>query len=162
MKKLLPYLLIVAGLLVFYWYRYRHAPSLDLVKIEVTDPGTGKKVLLDESIGSNSVVHFYASWCGPCIREMKMIAAEYDNISAHGWQVICITDDDAATIELMKKTMPPQVQFYQVPSLSDLGIHSLPVTYFTDNDGQIVKKQVEPVDWQNEEFLSGVSKLLNK
>ena len=112
--------------------------------------------MLKEKITSPTVIHFYASWCGPCLYEMKMIAQEYEHITSAGFKVICITDDGDAKMEKMKSIMPEGIEFYNIGSLQDINIYTIPTTYFVAGNGEIAKKQVEAFDWSDSEELSSI------
>lgn len=151
-KKNLPYILI-AGLLVgFYFWRYRIPPKLDISEMKLANT-SGEQIFLKDLIQDSTVVHFYASWCGPCIHEMKEIRDEYADLKKSGIKFIVITDDNPATIKEMAARMPEDLDIYHIPSLQDAGIYTLPTTYFIHKN-EMTHKQVDMIQWTDKQKLN--------
>jgi len=90
-------LILFAGIAVFYYLRYKRAPNITSEEI-VMQNSAGQQVNLSDELSGNTVVHFYATWCGPCMAEMRTIKSNYAALSAKGLQFIFITDDSADKI----------------------------------------------------------------
>lgn len=146
-KRYIPYLVIMAGLIFFYYYRYRRVPDMEFSSLQVTQQD-GTKVPLGNILGEKTVIHFYASWCGPCIREMKEIKEEWAHLESENIQFIFITDDPEDRIAPFRIQMPQDVLFLQIPSLQDAGIYTIPTSYFLKNK-TITTKHVDPMSWKN-------------
>lgn len=147
MKKYLPFLIIILGIAGFYYYRYKRAPDLSFSNTEIVT-SDGKKTTITSQLTEFSVIHFYASWCGPCIGELNSISKNADMLKSLGIQIICITDDPDDKILRVKEKMPPEIQFYRINNLNDAGIFTLPTTYFLV-DGEVIEKQVDVFDWND-------------
>ncbi len=116
----------------------------------------GNNVSLSQRISGPTVVHFYASWCGPCLAEMRELAELIPNTDLKNFNYIFVTDDTVEKIEAIKTRMPAQIEFYRVNSLRDLNIYTLPTTYFINTKGVVVKEQVNPCDWANSKFQEDI------
>lgn len=158
MKKLIPYLIIGVALLAFYWYRYKRAPSLELHSIEVVDVNGDRHYLSDVMNGVN-VVHFYATWCGPCMRELRTIKNNINQIDSNRISMICLTDDTPDQIALMRQQMPEQIRFYRVSSLKEIGIYTIPATYFINSKKEIAESRVEACQWEDITFLQHIKEI---
>ena len=158
MKKLIPYLIIAILLVGFYYYRYKRAPDLTIEAISVVDSSGASHSLTDVS-KSASVIHFYASWCGPCMREMRILEKEYSNLLSKGIRIICVTDDSWEKIETLRSQMPTELEFYQITSLKDINVYTIPATFFINSNGQIVKKQLDVCAWEDPIYVEEIIKI---
>lgn len=58
----------------------------------------GETFHLKDSLEKGPVlINFWATWCGPCLREMKKIKPIYNRYKAKGFQVVSISIDDEKT-----------------------------------------------------------------
>jgi AhpC/TSA family len=72
LERLLWIALIGFGL--FYYFRYQTVTEIETADIQVID-SNGSNVSLNQLIGDKpTVVHFYASWCGPCLKELPALS----------------------------------------------------------------------------------------
>lgn len=116
----------------------------------------GKTVLLSQYIGHGhySLIDFWASWCGPCIKEMPTIKAAYDRYHASkGFEVVGVSFDDNANHwrEAIKK------HGLAWPQMSDLkgqcgiardvyGIGAIPANVLVSPEGVIVANDLRGED----------------
>lgn len=142
-------LLLIGGLIALFFYnKYRVAPDLKLEQLQVTD-SEGKAVKLDAWKGKKLVISFYASWCGNCLDEMEVIN-KIKNTELQDVEIVCITDESLEKLNSFKnrKGYPFTFLKLNVP-FSEIGIHSIPVTYIVNRNFQIAKEQVGYIHWDN-------------
>jgi|JI10StandDraft_1071094.scaffolds.fasta_scaffold80138_4 thiol-disulfide isomerase/thioredoxin len=151
MKKHLLTILIILGLVGFYFYRYKRAPDLSFSDVVLVNENEVKTSITDE-LGEHSVIHFYASWCGPCLKELSHFQKNAAALQELGITYIFITDDSEEKVLRMKENMPEFVKFFRINSLKEAGIYTLPTSYFLAGT-EVVDKQVEAFDWSNLEEL---------
>jgi peroxiredoxin len=112
----------------------------------------GKVVLLD----------FWATWCGPCVRELPNVIKSYEAHHKDGFEIIGISlDQDRAKLEsfIKDKNMTwPQYfdgQGWKNALAGKYGVNSIPATYLLDGQGKIIGKNL-----RGESLESAVAKAL--
>lgn len=73
------------------------APPFELTLID------GSKVSSDELRGQVVVLNFWATWCGPCKRELPLLDAYYEAQKSHGLKVFAIATEDSLQPYQLKK-----------------------------------------------------------
>ena len=124
----------------------RQMPGTMLTDLELNDVN-GKPHKLSEYIGKGKyvLVDFWASWCGPCRREMPAVKALYEKYHAKGFDIVGLSFDDNA------KDWTGAINSMKLPwhHLSDLkgwqsiagqtyGINAIPATILFGPDGKVV------------------------
>ncbi|MFM9005166.1 MAG: peroxiredoxin family protein [Flavobacteriales bacterium] len=108
----------------FYLWRYRRSPELDLSTIMVSD-ASGNSESLNSVLADSSIVLFYASWCGPCLKELRELKNAYADYEKEPVRFFCVTDDPPDKIEVMRSNMPESILFLHTPSLKEIGIYTI-------------------------------------
>ncbi len=72
----------------------------------------GENFILQENLGKGPIViNFWATWCGPCLLEMKNMKKLYEKYSPKGVQMVSISIDDNKT----QQQVPGVVQSFKFP-----------------------------------------------
>lgn len=118
------------------------APEIDL-------PDTkGEKVALSSLRGSLTLVDFWASWCGPCIKEQPLLVklhnAYPDKLSIYG--VSMDTKKPLWTGAIAKAKLPwinvSDLKYWQSPVIGDYMLQSIPLNFLIDKNGIILAKNI--------------------
>ncbi|MGN0432574.1 MAG: TlpA family protein disulfide reductase [Lachnospiraceae bacterium] len=105
----------------------------------------GDEVHLSDFLGQPVILNFWASWCGPCKREMPLFQQMYDAYGADiAFVVVNLTDGYSETVETAQGYIGEQG--YTFPVYFDTEqdaayayyVTSIPTTYFIDAQGNIV------------------------
>ncbi len=163
MQKKLIYLFILAlaTSIGFYFYnKYRIAPSVDVSKLSLVDLD-GKPFSFSSLKGKKVILSFSASWCGNCIREMNAMKKIKDSDLADV-EVLIVDDEPLETVVEFKNRREYPFTFVKLESaFPTIGIHSIPVTYFYNAQGEITGNEVGEIDWQDPSTREHFKQILN-
>jgi thiol-disulfide isomerase/thioredoxin len=151
MKKSYTWVVVLVAVAGFYLWRYRRAPDLDLSSILVTD-ASGNSESLQSVLSDSSIVLFYASWCGPCLKEIRELKNAYSDYEQEHIRFFCVTDDPSEKIEVMRANMPESIIFLHTASLKELGVYTIPASCTVLN-GKITHQQISALDWQRKKEI---------
>ena len=141
----------------------RTAPPLSLENMD------GEKFILPNNKHNWSFVHFWASWCGPCRREMPTIQAVTKDMAKDSINFVIInTAESEDTIFSFLGAVAPDVNTL----LDRDGLateqwqpRGLPSTYLVDPSGQIQYVVIGGQDWEKplyQDFLRKLSQVKAK
>lgn len=101
----------------------------------------GKNLRLSEQRGEVIMINFWASWCGPCRKEMPLLNELHARYSAAGFQVWGVNvDAERADAEQMLQRIPVEfpVLFDTAGDVSKkFGVDAMPSSVFIDRDGKV-------------------------
>ena len=111
----------------------------------------GQTVWVGDYVGQNKLVliDFWASWCGPCIRELPNVVKAYERFHDKGLEIVGVSldKDKASWLAAIEQTGQ------KWPQMSDLkgwdcagaqiyGIQSIPANVLIDDHGKIVARDL--------------------
>lgn len=128
------------------------ATSINSKFVDLGLPGPqGQTVWVSDYVGQNKLVliDFWASWCGPCIRELPNVVKAYERFHDKGLEIVGVSldKDKASWLAAIEQTGQ------KWPQMSDLkgwdcagaqiyGIQSIPANVLIDSHGKIVARDL--------------------
>lgn len=112
-----------------------------LLAVEVTT-FEGARVRLERFAGRPLVVNFFASWCGPCAREMPAFAAVHERRGDDvGFVGVSLEDTPGAAMDLVERTgvVYDVVRDTEGDLFRAVGGFAMPTTVFVDGEGMVVE-----------------------
>ena len=153
-------ILLIICTAAFFYKRYKIPPAIDLPVMVLTDL-SGDKVSLSSYSGNPLFLNFFATWCGPCIREIPELADLQSKLSGQGLQVICISDEPMDKLKILQSRMAGRlIILHSESKFHDIGIYTYPTNYIFNAQGKKVYEKVDPDDWESDIVVNKVKSLI--
>lgn len=142
--------------------------QLPSVQLKTLD---GKTVDTDRlsNDGNPFVISVFATWCKPCLRELKSISEFYpDWQDETGMKLIAISIDEAQNVNRVKPLVDSEGWEYEVlldtngDFARSLGIQMVPYLMILDGDGNIVETRNGYTDGSEMHIIEKIRDLKNK
>jgi thiol-disulfide isomerase/thioredoxin len=142
---------------VFFVLRYKTVQTLQQDSVVVTDR-SGVQHKLSELTSGITMVHFYASWCGPCLKELPEIQKFMNTPLGKQINFVFITEDREDVANVYRERYGFNI--YRVNKLKDANVYSIPVSYLLNENHEVVKSDLGEWDWNKNEFNEEIRTLI--
>ncbi len=121
----------------------------------------GSDVDVEKLRGKVVLIDFWATWCGPCMKELPDVITTYEKLHGKGLEIIGISldEEEDALKKVIKDKKIPWPQYFdgkgwENPYVKKYGIDSIPTMWLINKKGMVV--DTEPDD----ELEKKIEKLL--
>jgi thiol-disulfide isomerase/thioredoxin len=137
----------------------RTSPGKKYIDFEITYDGKTSKLSDYVKPGKYTIVDFWASWCGPCMRQAVVLKEIYAEYKDKGLEIVgvAVWDEPQNTLEAIKTKELPWHNILNAQTIpTDLyGISGIPCIIIIGPDGTILSR-----DKQGDELKADVRKAL--
>ena len=110
--------------------------------------------------GKKIVINYWATWCGPCIKEMPSIKRAEEILEDYDYTFLLVSDETISKISKFKNDRNFEFNFLKsIKSYESLGIYSMPTSYIFDENGKKIETIVGAIEWDSEEMISKLKML---
>ncbi len=127
---------------------------------------TGHSVELSELRGKLVIVNLWATWCGPCLREMPSLERLQSRLGER-IAVLAVSEDRGGnkTVEpFIAKLGLKSVKIYIDPKSEvghAFGVRGLPTSFLIDREGKVLGRVEGAAEWDSPKILGVLEPLLS-
>ena len=112
----------------------------------------GEEIALGDLRDEAVFLNVWATWCGPCVREMPSIAALQRAAAGTGVRFLLVSQEHGEVVERFARGQSLELPFASGPPLpAQLRTAAIPAT-FVLHRGRIVYRHVGAADWNDAKF----------
>jgi len=123
----------------------------------------GKEVNLEEEFGDRVVfLNLWATWCGPCVREMPSIEKLYRRFKGRV-AFACISNEKIETIREFRDKKGYSFPIYHIAGEPPVEFQggAIPASFIISRERRIELKHIGSADWSHETVVGFLETLLN-
>lgn len=125
----------------------------------------GHTVGLADLRGKIVMVHFWATWCPPCVEELPTLVKLYEELKGGDFEMLAVSVDEggaAAVNSFLQKNrlVLPVLLDPGAPVSHSYGTYKFPETYIVDRQGIVLHKVIGPADWRDPAALQFIRNLI--
>jgi len=124
----------------------------------------GREVRLADFRGRAVLVHFWATWCAPCVEELPSLQRLVDRLAPEGLEIIAVNEqENAARIRPFVQRLGLALRIvrdHDGSARDAWGVRVFPSTFVVAPDGHIALAAIGAVDWDDNAVHSRLRALL--
>jgi len=123
-----------------------------------------KIVNLSSYRGKVVMVHFWATWCPPCVEEIPVLEQLYRAMAGQDFEILAVSVDEGGPevvgpLSARNKLTFPVLLSPDRSAASLYGTFKFPETYVLDREGIVRIKAIGPKDWMYPENLRVIKEM---
>ena len=124
----------------------------------------GNLVNMKDYKGKVIFLNFWATWCMPCVAELPSIDKLYNQFKNENIVFLLISNEKTEKVISYKTRKKYAVPFYIIDEDGFIPqqyfSQSIPATFIINKEGKVVKASIGAEDWDDEEFVEVLKKML--
>ncbi len=109
--------------------------------------------------GKKTIINYWATWCGPCIKEMPEIENAQKKLSQI-YNFVLVSDENMDKILDFTTSREFNLNFFKSKKSNEIvGVYSLPTSFVYDEKGKKIKTIVGVTKWDSEEIINQLKSL---
>jgi thiol-disulfide isomerase/thioredoxin len=141
-------------------------PALPVPPLTITDLAAEQPASLDAYKGHPLIVNLWATWCGPCVKELPSLVKLAADMKDQGLVVVAISEDRGGKFVVdpfVKDHAITGVPIYLDKTMSTgkalKGSTILPMTILVNANGQEIARAFGDRDWDSAESKAEIAKI---
>ncbi|USD38163.1 MULTISPECIES: TlpA disulfide reductase family protein [Ferrimonas] len=134
----------------------------------IFDDRQGKPVSMNQHRGKVTLINIWASWCGPCIKELPAMRQLEQDYAHKNLKVVPVSIDELSPDEVYE--VLANYQLDDIDSLFDMEhsmngvmpVNVVPATYVLDSNGNLVGFVRGYLDWEDKDVAPYLDQLIDK
>ena len=122
---------------------------------------SGDTCTLADFAGKPTLIHYWASWCAPCLAEMGQFSSLYADYAEKVNFVFVTNEKRADVVNFVKRKnleLPVYLPIKKYPE--QLSTNTLPVTFLIDSDGNILMRKSGMAQWNGQKMRAILDAML--
>ncbi len=117
--------------------------------------------------GKVVMVHFWATWCPPCVEEMPVLEQLYRSLAGQDFEILAVSVDERGADAVAPFARRNNLTFPVLLSpdrsaASQYGTFKFPETYVLDREGIVRIKAIGPKDWMYPQNVQVLRDLISR
>lgn len=122
----------------------------------------GDEIDLRDFKGKTVFLNYWATWCGPCVKEMPTIEFAQTSLKDKGVVFLIASNEEPEEIKEFNEQRAYNFHYVRVLNMEEIEIPALPTTQIYDQDGNLRFSESGSRDWSEPDnlklILSGLTK----
>jgi thiol-disulfide isomerase/thioredoxin len=131
-----------------------------LEKIKLKDLNE-RPIDLNQYQGKAIFINFWATWCGPCIKEMPSIERVKNLLKGKRIEFLVASNESIEQIQSFVKKQNLDLRYVQLQNMEELNILALPTTLIISPDGELLFSEVGYREWDTTSNIKLLTKIIN-
>ena len=158
---------LASAQLAFGYYKVSPIKNWRLKGEEIIFNAKGEEVNLENWLGNNILLVFWAKWCGGCSRELPILDKMQHDFRRLNLKILPLCDDNGSVKDNLAFYKEQQIKYlpYFFDKKSNLfkefNVHGLPTAFLIDDKGNIKLKLEGDVPWHKLEMRQLILKQID-
>lgn len=131
-----------------------------IAKIKIKDLNN-QPIDLNQYQGKTIFINFWATWCGPCIKEMPSIKRAKNILKDRNIEFLVASNESVEQIQSFTEKRNLNLHYVQLQNLEELSIQALPTTFIISPEGKLVFSETGYREWDEAGNIELLTKIIN-